>query len=86
VTRAEQRKLLRTLCNNMRDHLLAQSDRWPKEWDGHELRALVAREADNNLGAVRPDCPKRWCPTPQHARESRRRTKKFTTELVQNNL
>jgi hypothetical protein len=42
MKRSEQRLLLRTFCNQMRDAMLARSDKWPTEWDGHELRELAA--------------------------------------------
>lgn len=47
MTKAQQRKILKAICDNVRDHLLSRSDQWPEEWDGHELRELVA-EVHNN--------------------------------------
>jgi hypothetical protein len=42
MTREEQRTLLRNFTQQVTDHLLSQSERWPAEWDGHELRELVS--------------------------------------------
>lgn len=42
MKRSDQRKLLRTFCNHVRDALLVQASEWPEEWDGHDLRELVA--------------------------------------------
>lgn len=55
MTKAQQRKLVRGLCRNTLRSLLETSSRWPSEWDGHELRALIAdRFALNNFGACDP--------------------------------
>lgn len=42
MTRKEQRAFVRSLTRAVCKHLLATSDRWPEEWDGHELRELIA--------------------------------------------
>lgn len=42
MTKSEQRQLLRAICNNVRDAPLRQSEDWPVDWDGHELRELTA--------------------------------------------
>ncbi len=42
MTRAEQKKLLRTFTRQVTDTLIARADQWPEEWDGHDLRELVA--------------------------------------------
>lgn len=42
MTRAEQRRLLKRFTRAVTLHLIAQSARWPKDWDGHELRELTA--------------------------------------------
>jgi hypothetical protein len=41
MTRTEQKRLLRTFTRQVTDHLLAQSERWPEDWDGHDLRELA---------------------------------------------
>lgn len=44
MTRREQRKFTRELCARVTREILALHDagRIPEEWDGHELRALIA--------------------------------------------
>lgn len=39
---AGKRKFIRELCNNVRDDLLKRVSDMPEEWDGHELRKLIA--------------------------------------------
>ena len=41
-TRAGKRKLIRNFMNSVRDELLAKVPARPEEWDGHELRWLIA--------------------------------------------
>lgn len=36
----EQHAFIRELCDNVRDSLLKRQ--FPEEWDGHELRVLIA--------------------------------------------
>lgn len=45
MTKKEQRKLLRDIFRSNLAALLKDSGKWPKEWDGYELRALVADDA-----------------------------------------
>lgn len=47
MRRADQKKLMRTFCNSMRDALLKGSAHWPEHWDGHELRELAAEAFDS---------------------------------------
>lgn len=42
MTRYQQRAMLKAICDNIRDDLLKKADQWPEDWDGHELRELVA--------------------------------------------
>lgn len=46
MTKRQQRQLLREIQRNITKHLMAQSARWPKDWDGHELRELLAKVYD----------------------------------------
>ena len=41
-TRAGKRKFIRCFMNSVRNELLAKVPAMPEEWDGHELRWLVA--------------------------------------------
>ena len=42
MTRTEQRRFVRDLVRNVERDLLENVSRVPKEWDGHELRQLIA--------------------------------------------
>lgn len=42
MTKAEQKRLVRTFTKNVLASVLERADRWPEEWDGFELRALLA--------------------------------------------
>lgn len=46
MTKRQQKQLLRMFCNQIRDALLARADKWPDEWDGHDLRELAAYAFD----------------------------------------
>lgn len=45
-TRAEKRRFIRLICNDLRDALLRDVPRVPVEWDGLELREWIADRAD----------------------------------------
>jgi hypothetical protein len=45
VNQREKRKFVRDLTRGIRDNLLQRSKNWPRQWDGHELRAVVAEQA-----------------------------------------
>ncbi len=42
LTESEKRDLIKGLCNNIRDDLVSQVKNMPPEWDGYELRAILA--------------------------------------------
>lgn len=42
TTKGFKAMFIRELCNNVRDELVAKIARMPPEWDGRELRELVA--------------------------------------------
>lgn len=72
MKRNEQIALLRTFCNQVRDHLISKADLWPEEWDGHELRSLAARAfAFEETTLMRKD---------------KRRRRDFTNEVIVRNL
>lgn len=50
---------LTTFCNAVRDDLLTHANQWPTEWDGHELRALVAKAVGREMTRVMLDDKKR---------------------------
>ena len=37
-----QRKLIRALCNNLKNYMLEKAKDIPEDWDGHELRQWMA--------------------------------------------
>jgi hypothetical protein len=39
---AGKREFLKNYLNSVRDELISKADQMPEEWDGHELRWLVA--------------------------------------------
>ena len=43
ATVRDKRRFIRELCRNIERDLLAQTPRYPKAWDGIELRVLIAR-------------------------------------------
>lgn len=40
MTHKEHERFIKELCDNVRDNLLRHQ--YPEEWDGHELRVLIA--------------------------------------------
>ena len=59
MTRTEQRRLLRNFINAVRDHLLERSKDWPEEWDGHDLRELVASAFEWERTPIMSKAPRR---------------------------
>lgn len=41
VDATKKKEFIESLCNSIRDHLVAQVPRMPAEWDGYELRELL---------------------------------------------
>lgn len=44
MTKHEQTKLLETILDNMRAHLMSRVEHMPENWDGFELRQYCADE------------------------------------------
>ncbi len=42
-TQEGKRKFIKDLCNSVRDSLLKKVPELPEDWDGHELRWLIAK-------------------------------------------
>jgi len=59
LTLADKRKLLRNFTKQVADHLLKQSARWPADWDGHEIRELVAAAFNHERTRLMADDHKR---------------------------
>lgn len=43
MTLAEKVRFVEELTSHVKQSLIEQAEKWPEEWDGHELRRLVAR-------------------------------------------
>jgi hypothetical protein len=72
MTKRNQRQLLRAFTKQVTAHLLAQSARWPKDWDGHELRELTAAAFEHERSRL--------------MRESRRRRLACQNDMIVNRL
>lgn len=48
TSKAEKKAALSTICNSVRDDLIRQIDNMPPDWDGFELRELVAKSFDRD--------------------------------------
>lgn len=70
MTKAEKKRFIRELTAAVRDNLLKKVDDMPDEWDGHELRLLLAAKFERE---ARFDMP-------------RRRKKDFDNEVLVRNL
>lgn len=56
MNKKDQRKFLKGLAREVVADLLSRSSKWPSEWDGHELRALLQdRFAIANMGKCKDD-------------------------------
>lgn len=42
MTHQQQKKFVKDLAKNVLDDLLADATKWSNEWDGYELRRLLA--------------------------------------------
>jgi len=76
MNRERQREILKELLDLIRDELLAQSDKWPEEWDGFELRWLAEAAVSNSTPKKAHDLD----------RERAKRYKKFDQFNSTNNL
>lgn len=50
---AEKQLFIAMLCNRVRDSIIAKIERMPEEWDGHELRRLIADTFEHEAWTVR---------------------------------
>ncbi len=44
MTPEDKREFITSLCNSVRDELLGKVDKMPEEWNGIELRRLIAEK------------------------------------------
>ncbi len=49
MTKAKKRQLIREVTKSLKEGLLAEVDRIPDNWDGREIRHLVADYAKVNI-------------------------------------
>jgi hypothetical protein len=42
MDQADKKKFIANLCDSVRDELVAKVEDMPDNWDGHELRQLIA--------------------------------------------
>lgn len=64
-------QIVANLCDSIRDDVLTKIERMPEEWDGHEIRELLADEFERE----RTPCMK-----------DRKRKKAYRNERYQRNL
>lgn len=83
MNKAKQRAFVRGLAKNVVAGVLKESDRWPEDWDGHELRALLADAfTDANCGL----CAKRAGRVYQRSPMERRRRADYEHEKYARNI
>ncbi len=46
MNKQEREAFVRNLCDSVRDHVLSKLDAVPDDWNGHELRNVIAAEFD----------------------------------------
>lgn len=51
MTRKDQRRIVREYCDELRDRLNSNVDKFPAYWDGFEIRALAAYVAERASGS-----------------------------------
>ena len=68
----EQKKLLGTFMDQVKDNLLSGAQDWPENWDGFELRALVAEAIKYETHDIK-------------SRMGKKRTKEFNNDVLINN-
>lgn len=80
----EKREFIKSLCNRIRDDLVAKVPEMPEEWDGHELRALLE---DAAIGANLGQCTSKAGRTIYPYREyDKKRRKAFENECAVRDL
>lgn len=76
MTRREKKKFIRSLCESVHAALQAKVDQMPEEWDGMELRELIAEKFDRE----------RYMSDPYRKRDYRRRLRDYNNERIVRNL
>jgi hypothetical protein len=49
VTRSDQKKIVISMCDSLKEYLLERLDKVPEDWDGHELRYWFAARAHSEF-------------------------------------
>lgn len=87
MTKKDQRRIIRELCASLKKSLLAKSARFPTNWDGHEIRALFAREATGYTSYLcQPSYSKPSSISPLSAKIEKSRSRQFHSDCYANNL
>jgi len=55
MTKKDQRRIIRELCNNLKASMRVDSGRIPENWDGIELRQWLADRVQENVNYRRMD-------------------------------
>jgi hypothetical protein len=53
MEKTKKKEFIKNLCNEVRDGLLRNVDKFPEDWDGHELREIIADEFDRERSLSR---------------------------------
>ena len=70
MTAAQKRRFIRELIGNVRDEIIAKTEKMPEEWNGIELRRFVADKFHDCVG----------CPM------DKRRLHDYNNEVIVRNL
>ena len=49
MSKKQQRQIIVSMCNSLKEYMLARLANVPEEWDGHELRYWFAERADSEF-------------------------------------
>lgn len=72
LTTKDKKTFIRNLCNSVRDELIAKVKDMPEEWDGMELRELLAEKFKRETYDVMKD--------------NRKRLRAYRNEVIARNL
>lgn len=81
-TRKEKRRFIRQLIRSVANDLITDVQKMPSEWDGHELRELIA-ERFNRCRSLSDRC---YFNNPSGMRADRKRLRAYRSECYNRNL
>lgn len=58
LTKEEKIKFIKDILDTMRESLLKKVDKMPEEWDGYELRRLIADYAEEKIAYFEMNKPR----------------------------